>query len=241
MQTHTYALDTTWRTLLRDLGVVPANVLRRAGLAEDLFQQPSARLVPEDYHRLWNGIEAETKDPAFPVRLCEAVRVESFSPPLFAALCSPNFVVAAQRISQYKKLVAPFRFDVVETDRAVAVELSWLDAPSPPPASLVMMELLFCVTLMRVGTRELVRPVEVTTTVLPEALAPYEDFLGVPLRTRSCRSSRRMSRCGPLSNPNCADAWPISMRPQRPSSVFVLHCWRRCRAALPRSTPSRES
>lgn len=181
MHKHSYALDTTWRTLLRDLDVIPANVLRRAGLAEDLFQQPSARLAPEEYYRLWNSIEVETKDPVFPVRLCQAVRAESFSPPLFAALCSPNFVVAGQRISQYKKLVAPFRFDVVDTDHAVAVELSWLNAPPPPPASLVMMELLFCVTLVRLGTREPVCPVEVTTTVLPEALAPYEEFFGARL------------------------------------------------------------
>ncbi len=49
IHTHSYALDTTWRTLLKDLGVPPANVLRRAGLADDLLQQPSVRLAPGDY------------------------------------------------------------------------------------------------------------------------------------------------------------------------------------------------
>ncbi len=181
MNPHTYALDTTWRTLLRDLDVVPADVLRRAGLAEDLFAQPSTRLVPEDYYRLWNSIEAEAKDPAFPVRLCHAVRAESFSPPVFAAMCSPNFVVAAQRVAQYKKLIAPMRLTVTEGRGLVAVELTWLDGPTPP-ASLILMELLFCVTLVRLGTREQIRPVEVTTSVLPDAMAPYADFLGTPLR-----------------------------------------------------------
>lgn len=180
MSTNTYALDTTWRTLLKDLGVLPADVLRRAGLAEDLFEHPSARLGSEDYHRLWNSIEHETKDSAFPVRLCRAVRAESFSPPLFAALCSPNFVVAARRISQYKKLVAPFRLDVVEARDTVTVELTWTTGP-PPPSSLVLMELLFCVTLMRLGTREPVRPVQVTTTEVPDMPDPYEDFLGTPV------------------------------------------------------------
>jgi AraC-like DNA-binding protein len=180
MNTHTYALDSTWRALLKDLGVLPADVLRRAGLAEDLFEHPSARLGSEDYYRLWNSIEDETKDAAFPVRLCRAVRAESFSPPLFAALCSPNFLVAARRISQYKKLVAPFRFDVIETRDTVAVELTWTTEPPPPP-SLVLMELLFCVTLVRLGTREPVGPVEVTTTVMPDMPAPYEDFLSTRL------------------------------------------------------------
>jgi hypothetical protein len=52
-----YALDTTWRALLKALGVSPANVLRRAGLAEGLLQQPSVRLASEDYYRLGDGIE----------------------------------------------------------------------------------------------------------------------------------------------------------------------------------------
>jgi AraC-like DNA-binding protein len=180
MTDHGYALDTTWRTLLKDMGVASADVLRRAGLAEDLFEQPATRLAPQDYYRLWNSIEAQTEDPAFPVQLCHAVRAESFSPPLFAALCSPDFVVAASRISQYKKLVAPFRFDVVETTSTVAVELSWPGQPAPP-TTLAMMELLFVVTLMRTGTREPVRPVEVSTTTPPREPAPYEEFLGVRL------------------------------------------------------------
>lgn len=103
-QMHTWALDSTWRALLKDLGVVPANVLRRAGLADDLLQHPALRLPSEDYYRLWKGIEAETGDPLFPIRLCEAIRSESFSPSLFAALCSPNLLIAARRIARYKGL-----------------------------------------------------------------------------------------------------------------------------------------
>jgi AraC-like DNA-binding protein len=162
--------------------VQPADVLRRAGLADDLFARPSTRLAPEEYYRLWTSIEAELADPAFPVRLCRSVRAESFSPPLFAALCSPTFAVAAQRISQYKRLVAPFRFDVAQTDRHVTVELAWAGGQPSPPPSLVLMELLFCVTLARLGTRAPVCPVEVTTTDLPASIEPYEEYLGTALR-----------------------------------------------------------
>ena len=181
-QMNTWALETTWRALLKDLGVVPANVLRRAGLADDLLQQPALRLPSEDYYRLWRSIEAETGDPLFPIRLCEAIRSESFSPPLFAALCSPNLLIAAQRIARYKRLVAPLRFEVTESRDAVSIELEWLDAPLAPPASLATMELLFCLTLARMGTREQVSPIEVETTFLPEPLPPYEAFLGSRIR-----------------------------------------------------------
>ncbi len=178
----TYALDTTWRTLLKDLGVRPANVLRRAGLADDLLQQPSVRLPPEQYYRLWDGIEAECGDPLFPISLCESVRSESFSPPMFAALCSPNLIVAAQRIAKYKALIAPIRFGVTKSREVVTLEFAWRDAPLTPPLSMVMFELLVGVALARIGTREDVRPIEVTTAVLPSPLAPYEKFLGARVK-----------------------------------------------------------
>lgn len=176
-----YALDTTWRTLLRDLGVVPANVLRRAGLADDLLVQPSIRLSSEDYYRLWASIETELGDPLLPIRLCRSVRAESFSPALFAALCSPDLLVAARRIGRYKALIAPMRLEVGETRDLVTFELTWLDRPHVPPTSLVLMELRFGVTLARIGTREHVCPVEAKTTALPAKLAPYEEFLGTRL------------------------------------------------------------
>lgn len=181
-----YALDTTWRTLLLDLGLLPVNVLRRAGLPDDLLHQPSVRLAPRDYYRLWDSVEAELGDPLLPLRLCQAVRSESFSPPLFAALCSPNLLVAAQRIARYKALIAPMRLDVTPARNLATLEFTWLDKPLAPPVSLVVMELLFAVTLARMGTREPVRPVEVTTTVLPTPVAPYEDFLGARI-TRGTR------------------------------------------------------
>jgi len=182
MHTHSYALDTTWRTVLRDLAIVPANFLRRAGLPDDLFQQPSERLPPEDYYRLWDSLQAEAADPLLPIRLCEAIRSESFSPPLFAALCSPNLRVAAQRIAHYKTLIGPMRLDVTQVADTVIIELTWLDRPLVPPTSLVLMELLFCVCLVRMGTREPVRPLTVTTSVLPTPLAPYEIFLGARIQ-----------------------------------------------------------
>ena len=182
MPPNTYALDTTWRTVLKDLGIVPADALRRAGLPDDLLQQPSARLIPEQYYRLWNSIEAEFGDGLLPIRLCEATRSESFSPPLFAALCSPNLLVAAQRIGHYKSLIAPMELHVIEEHGKVVLEFVWLNETPKPPLSFVMMELLFCVTLARLGTREPVCPIDVTTTVLPFPVAQYERFLGVRLR-----------------------------------------------------------
>jgi AraC-like DNA-binding protein len=177
----TYALDTTWRALLHDLGVAPSDVLRRAGLPDDLLAQPSVRLQPAAFYRFWDALEAAVGDPCFSIRVCRALRAESFSPPLFAALCSPDFETAVRRIARYKALVAPMRLEVDRAPGAVSLGLVWLDAPLVPPPSLVLAELLFFVSLARTGTRSHVRPLEVETTVLPSPVAPFEDFLGARL------------------------------------------------------------
>lgn len=174
-----YALDTTWRTLLVNLGVPPANVLRRAGLIDDLFRQPNVRLTPDEYFRLWRGLEDALTDPLLPIRVCTAVQAESFSPALFAALCSPNLLVAAERIARYKRLIAPMRIAIVRARDTVTLSVAWLDTPPEPPASLVMMELLFLVQLARIGTRKAIRPVALRVPALPSELQPFETFLGV--------------------------------------------------------------
>lgn len=185
MRSTTYALDSTWRPLIKDLGVSSENVLRRAGLPVDLLSRPSVRLEADDFHTFWDALDAEMADPLLPLRVCRAVRSESFSPPLFAALCSPNLLVAVQRIARYKALVAPMRLDVGQDGEQVTVEFVWPIAGSRPPISLVVTELLFVVTLARIGTRESVQPLSVTTTVPPVARDPYADFLGVQLKVGS--------------------------------------------------------
>lgn len=183
MHASTYALDATWRLLLKDLGVSTANVLRRAGLPEDLLAQPSVRLDAAAFHRFWDSLAAELADPMLPLTLCRAIRSEAFSPPLFAALSSPNFLVAVQRIARYKALVAPMRLDVREDAERVTLGLVWPDRAHQPPASLVATELLFFVSLARMGTREPVRPLQVATTAPPRPEDAYAEFLGVSIRT----------------------------------------------------------
>lgn len=245
MQTLSYALDTTWRTLLADLGVSPANVLRRAGFSEDLLHQPSVRLSPQDYYRLWESAEQEKNDPLFAIRVCEVLRSESFSPPLFAALCSPNLLVAAQRISRYKRLIGPMRMDVREAAETVTIEFVWEDGTPQPPASMVAMELLFAVMLARQGTREHIVPIEAKTTALPEPLAPYLDFIAAPLR-KGLRHQVKFSRADALrpfmtSNEPLWRVFEPDLRQRLADLDASVTTARRVRAALHEAIPSGET
>ena len=52
------SLEAGWLLILKDLGVRPDNVLRRAQLPGDLFSRKSARLSVDEYFRMWNALEA---------------------------------------------------------------------------------------------------------------------------------------------------------------------------------------
>ena len=121
--------------LLSDLGLRPADVLRRAGLPDDLFGREKAALSTDEYFRLWQGIEAEAEDPALPLRIGDALSVEVFDPPIFAALCSPDLNMALSRLATYKRLVCPMALHVDVGTRATTLELEWLDTSVKAPAS----------------------------------------------------------------------------------------------------------
>lgn len=103
----TFSLDIGWRTLLKDFGLKPEHVLRKAGLPEDLFARVGRGLDTDEYFRFWRALELEAGDAMFPLHLLEMVSAEVFDPPLFAALCSANLMQAVQRLAKYKQLVAP--------------------------------------------------------------------------------------------------------------------------------------
>jgi AraC-like DNA-binding protein len=178
-RSHSFAVNPGWQILLADLGIQPANVLRRAGLPEDLFGRAKAMLSTEEYFRLWEGIEAEAGDPALPLRIGAALSVETFDPPIFAALCSPDLNTALARLATYKRLVCPMALHVDIGSRATTLELEWLDASVRPPASLVGTEAVFFVQLARIATRTDVRPLKVWSPLALEPEADYATYFGV--------------------------------------------------------------
>lgn len=174
-----YTVNPGWRILLNDLGIHPIEVLRRAGLPEDLFSRENAVLNTAEYFRFWYALEESADDPLLPLRIGSAISVEAFDPPVFAALCSPDLNTALQRIALYKRLVLPMVLHVGIGGRVTILEIEWLDATVEPPASLVAAELVFFVQLARIGTRRKLCPLEVKA---PSPLKPengYAEYFGV--------------------------------------------------------------
>jgi AraC-like DNA-binding protein len=176
-----YLVNPGWVALLSDLKLDRINVLRRAGLPEDLMVRGSVALPPFEYFKLWQAIADEANDPALAVRIGQVISVEVFDPSIFAAICSQNLVIAAQRIAQHKPLIGPLRLEVSHDDSGLTLEYHWPDGAEPPPL-LVLTELVFWVALARIATRHNVCPLRVVSPVLPEQPAPFTEYFGVSLK-----------------------------------------------------------
>ncbi|MCA9520021.1 MAG: AraC family transcriptional regulator ligand-binding domain-containing protein [Myxococcales bacterium] len=176
-----YAINPGWRLILVDLGLRPADVLRRAELPADLFGRERATLHTHEYFRLWRAIDEESEDGLTPLRIGAAITIEAFDPAIFASLCSPELNTALRRLAHYKRLICPMVLHLDVDPRVTQIELEWLDATLEPPVSLVAAELVFFVQLARIATRSRIAPLEVQAPHLPEPLAEYREFFGVPI------------------------------------------------------------
>ncbi len=175
-----FSIDLGWRVLLHDIGVDPQDLLRHARLPLDLFAQAQPVLSPEDYFRLWRSLEALHGAPDLPLLLGQAVPVESFSPPVFAALCSPDLRVALERLSHYKRLIGPLTLDVAPVPGGASVGYGALEGHALP-ASFAATELVFLVALARKATRARLEPLAVHLPEPPRNLDAYASFFGVPV------------------------------------------------------------
>lgn len=170
-----------WKILLHDIGLDSDRILRRAELPGDLFARDREKLATGEYYRLWSAIEAEADDPAVALRMGSSLSVEAFDPPIFAALCSPDLNTALSRLALYKRLLGAMKLDVTIAEDGTRLELVWLDRGHTPPPVLVLTELVFFVHLARIGTREEVRPISVTSPVLPKLRRDFTRYLGVAM------------------------------------------------------------
>lgn len=244
---HTYALDMAWRPVLADLGVSTADVLRRAGLPADLLSRENVRLPMDAYHAFWSAIEAEHGGPQFPLRLVEAMRAESFSPPIFAALCSPDLHTAATRIQRYKPLIGPMRLeiDVVQSGpHTGALEMAcvWPEDAPVPPASMVVVELLFFVFLARLATRHHVVPLVASMSGPLPGDAAYDAYLGTPITTGPRRgvlfAAADVQRPFLTANPGMWAAFEPSLRTRLSELSAQATMAERVHATLLESLPS---
>lgn len=178
--TRPFVLDIGWAALADRLGVRPADILRHAALPEDLFRRERPTLEHEEFLRLWTVICKEMNSETPGLDLGRAISSDVFNPPLFAASCSPNMVVATERLQRFKPLVGPLILETHSTRGGLEVTF---DAESGVrlPDDYIAAELVFLVHFARTATRHDIRPIAVEM-VHPPTHPAYGDYFRCHLR-----------------------------------------------------------
>ncbi|WP_066910403.1 AraC family transcriptional regulator [Millisia brevis] len=175
-----FTVDPAMRAFIADLRLSARAVLRSADLPDDLFTREPVELSPDEYYRLWSALDRESGDRRLAVDVGAAISVETFSPPILAALSSPNLAVAARRVADFKPLIGPLRLDLAETADDLVITYHWPDR-SEPPELLATSELVFWTALARIGTRRRIRPAGVTVPRMPSDRVALEEYFGARL------------------------------------------------------------
>ena len=156
-----YILDGQYGKYLEMIGVKVGEALKEAGVPEDLFSHKKPMLDEADYYAFMDAVGKQVTDPKLPIAIASADNIESFSPPIFAAYCSRNGKVCMERLSAYKRIIAPMRYDLSETDGKVKLVIEASREELTMPQFLVETEMVFIINIIRKATKIDISPVEV--------------------------------------------------------------------------------
>ncbi len=123
-----FLLDKNYGAYLSTMGFSVEEVLKKALLPEDLFARQAPSLTVEEYFRFMQAIDALSPEEQTPIKLAASDRIETFSPPIFAAYCSRNGLTCLKRLAQYKPLIGALLYKVTENESEVCVEVVSADA-----------------------------------------------------------------------------------------------------------------
>lgn len=164
-------LDGQYATLLSEFGLDVPAILQVAALDAQLFEQPTPTLTYAEYFRFMEAIGLQLHDEQKIIALATADQIESFTPPIYAAYCSPNVYVCLQRLAKYKQLIGPIQYQISETAHEIQVEINSADYELP--AFLAMTEIVFLVHLIRKATGLMIQPRRVSyPNVSPNSVMP---------------------------------------------------------------------
>jgi AraC-like DNA-binding protein len=198
--TNRFRVVSTFGRRLKELGIPPAAVLRRAGLPEGLFEQSKILVTTEEMFRLYGAIQEISGDPAVGMKLGSEERVEHYSPTAIAALYSRSFRDALERSARYKRLTCPEEIRIVERGKECAVEFAWLLAEQAEPPTLIDACFAWILTIGRRGIGRKISPLRVELKRGEAYRRVYENYFGCPVNF-GARRNKLLFRSEDIAQP----------------------------------------
>jgi len=154
-----YILDGQYGKHLELVGIRVGEALKKAGVAEDLFSRKRPSMNEADYYRFMDAVAEQITDPSMPIAIATADNIENFSPPIFASYCSKNGRTCMERLSRYKRIIAPMRYEVIENNGELKLRISASRDELTMSQFLVETEMVFIVHIIRTATKSSISPI----------------------------------------------------------------------------------
>lgn len=159
-----FIVDGRYKEILEYHGINVSQVLKKAMLPEDILNHKNITMKEDQYYSFLNAINDVSGIKGLPLKLSTSEDIEKFSPPIFAAYCSKNAKMCIERLSRYKNLIGPMKFDVQEKDKTLSVTFLTGDPSLELPTFVVESEIAFLLNVIRKATKEEIVPIAIYTT-----------------------------------------------------------------------------
>lgn len=168
MTSRSYRIAPFLAQACRALGLSPARVLARAGLAVDYPAHESRGLPAADWFAVLTALLAEAGHADRAIDLGRAMAAGPLHPALIAFSASPDISTGFRRLATFKPLIAPVTLHITETDSLLLIDIrASEDIPLPPQVA--AMELAYFIELFRLFAADDITPLRLT---LPAAANP---------------------------------------------------------------------
>ena len=160
------------------LGISPAAVLRRVGLAPD-FLETGRSVTAEEFYAIWNAVYDEVGREDLPLSLGKELANGPFVPAVLAFSSSPNIEVGLSRLALFKPLIAPILLGVERVGSNLQITISSNSADAPMPGRMSRFELVYFTECARRFTGYPIVPLAIGMPEYHGDLTGFQDYFGV--------------------------------------------------------------
>lgn len=148
-----------FQCFMASLGVDLNSLLEAAGINKAVWQE-QLMLSDVEYWQLMNEFDNQLTDEMI-LSLGNITNINTFMPSFFAALAAKNGEQAIARMATYKSLAGPVHLEIVTKPDIVNIHILGNSLGVELPRFTIMTEQLLLISLLRVGTGKLIKPISV--------------------------------------------------------------------------------
>ncbi|MEN1744286.1 AraC family transcriptional regulator [Lactiplantibacillus plantarum] len=148
-----------FQCFMASLGVDLNSLLEAAGINKVIWQE-QLMLSDVEYWQLMNEFDNQLTDEMI-LSLGNITNINTFMPSFFAALAAKNGEQAIARMATYKSLAGPVHLEIVTKPDIVNIHILGNSLGVELPRFTIMTEQLLLISLLRVGTGKLIKPISV--------------------------------------------------------------------------------